>query len=128
MSAVDALNVVRRRAGITDLTEDIYNNPDEFRKAYRRERAVELMFEFHRWFDLRRWMTAHEVLGPVNRIVATPKQSNHASISDKSQLTFTYKVQEIPGERRVFEMRNYWYPFSMEDVASMKNLKQNPGW
>lgn len=128
MSAVDALNVVRRRAGITDLTKDIYNNSDEFRKAYRRERAVELMFEFHRWFDLRRWMTAHEVLGPVNRIVATPKQSNHASISDKTQLTFTYKVQEIPGERRVFEMRNYWYPFSMEDVASMKNLKQNPGW
>ncbi len=61
MAAVEALNLIRDRIGVTPLPSDIVSDPVEFRKAYRRERGVELMFEHHRWWDLRRWMIMHDV-------------------------------------------------------------------
>lgn len=132
LSALDALNVIRRRAGITDIVADIYNDADKFREAVRRERAVELMFENNnRWFDLRRWMIAHEVFAgnyPIKGMKAYPLNPNHAKVPDKSTLKFRYERFDVETEQRRFEMRNYWYPFAMNDVAAMKNLKQNPGW
>lgn len=131
MSAVEALNIIRQRAGITDVPEIIYSDPAKFREAYRRERAVELMFENHRWWDIRRWMIAHELFketSPIKGLRATPVDPNHAQIKDKSTLKFKYEIVPLKPELRVFEMRNYWYPFTIKDVASLKNLKQNPGW
>lgn len=131
MSALDALNVIRNRAGIGDVPPSIVSDPELFREAIRRERAVELMFENNRWWDLRRWMIAHEVFAdthPIKGIRATPKNPDHAKVEDKSTLEFTYEEIDLIPEERVFEMRNYWYPFSMNDVASLNNLVQNPGW
>ena len=48
MSARQALNKIRVRAGIGELPDGV-----DFREAYRRERGVELMFEGHRWYDIR---------------------------------------------------------------------------
>lgn len=42
MSAVEALNLIRKRIGVTNLPSDIVNDPVKFREAYRRERGVEL--------------------------------------------------------------------------------------
>lgn len=131
ISAEDALNVIRNRAGITDVPAEIVSDPVAFRECYRRERAVELMFENNRWWDIRRWMTAHELFAeqyPIKGIKATPIDPNHAKVADKSTLKFAYEVVDVVPETRVFEMRNYWYPFSMNDVASLNNLQQNPGW
>ena len=131
MSALEAINVVRERAGIGEMPSSIYSDPQKFREAYRRERGVELMFENNRWWDLRRWMIAHEVFDdpyPIKGIRATPVNPDHTSVADKSTLEFTYEVVDLIPEQRVFEMRNYWYPFSMNDVASLNNLVQNPGW
>lgn len=132
LSALDALNIIRHRAGITDIVPEIYNDVDKFREAVRRERAVELMFENNnRWFDLRRWMIAHEVFAgnyPIKGMKAYPLNTNHDKVTDKSTLKFRYERFDVETEQRRFEMRNYWYPFGMNDVAAMKNLKQNPGW
>lgn len=131
MSAEDALNVIRARAGITELPASIVADPVAFRESYRRERAVELMFENSRWWDIRRWMIAHELFDeqyPIKGMKAVPTDPNHAKVADKSTLKFTYEVVDVVPETRVFDMRNYWYPFSMNDVASLNNLKQNPGW
>lgn len=130
LTALAALNVVRNRAGIGDLPLSL-QSATAFRDAYRRERAVELMFENKRWWDLRRWMIAHEVFSgqyPIKGLRATPKLSSHASIADKSTLEFTYETVDVIPEQRVFVMRNYWYPFPMNDVASLNHLKQNPLW
>lgn len=56
MSARQALNKIRVRAGIGELPDGV-----DFREAYRRERGVELMFEGHRWYDIRRWMIAEDL-------------------------------------------------------------------
>lgn len=130
-SALDAINVIRNRIGIGNVPAAIYNDEEAFRQAIRRERAVELMFEDHRWWDIRRWMVAHTLFAeqyPIKGIQATPKNTNHANVKDKSTLEFTFRVIDVVPEERVFEMKNYWYPFSMNDAASLNNLTQNPGW
>lgn len=131
MSALEAINVIRNRAGIGNVPADIYNDPTAFRETIRRERGVELMFEDHRWWDIRRWMIVHELFDgqyPIRGIEATPKNKDHAKVQDKSTLEFTYKVIDVVPEERKFVMRNYWYPFSMDDAASLNNLIQNPEW
>lgn len=125
LTAEDAINKIRNRVGVTDLPADIVSDPQKFREAYRRERAVELMFENNRWWDVRRWMIAHELFKePIKGIIATPTNPN----ADISSMKFTYEIDEIETEQRIFDMRNYWYPFSLNDVAGLKNLVQNPGW
>lgn len=131
LSALDAINVIRNRIGIGNVPDDIYNDEQAFRETVRRERAVELMFEDHRWWDIRRWMVAHELFTeqyPIKGMKATPKDKNHAKVQDKSTLEFTYEVIDVIPEERKFEMKNYWYPFSMNDASSLNNLVQNPGW
>ncbi len=128
LSAEDALNIVRKRAGITALTQDRVIAPDVFREALRKERAVELMFENHRWWDIRRWMIAHELFNqtyPIKGIKATPVDPKVAI----NKMKFTYTVVDVTPEVRNFAMRNYWYPFPKTDVASSNGtLQQNPGW
>lgn len=129
MSAADALNLIRRRAGITDLTSDRLE-PSKFREAYRQERTVELMFENHRWWDIRRWMIAHDLFSspyPIKGLRAMPPDG-HKNVKDKSTLKFTFSVIDITSEIRNFQMRNYWYPFTESDVSSIPSFKQNPGW
>lgn len=77
------------------------------------------------------YLVAHELFSeqyPIKGIQATPKNANHANVKDKSTLEFTFKVIDVVPEERIFEMKNYWYPFSMNDAASLNNLVQNPGW
>src|SRR5690625_1881440 len=54
MSARDAVNKIRERAGMPDLPENL--SIEAFEKRYRNERRVELAYEEHRFFDVRRWM------------------------------------------------------------------------
>ena len=53
LSARDAVNKIRVRAGIPALSSGM--SKDSFEKRYRNERRVELAFEEHRFFDVRRW-------------------------------------------------------------------------
>ncbi len=152
MSAAEALNIIRRRAGITDW--DASDKEDNFRAAYRRERTVEFMFENHRWHDIRRWMIAEELFSAQYPIFGVYAVRNFYDESvpfaggseangytgnligfdrDKCDVTkvsgaMTCTPIEIKCENRVFNNRNYWYPFSTYDVNAMKNLQQNPGW
>ena len=156
MTPAEALNIVRQRVGVTPIVAD-YLTADKFRQTYRRERTVELVFEDHRWIDLRRWMIFDEVFPndtPIYGFVwhcdqaendanllnkACAKQNawiydNYTDPADKegnSTLTFHYAVVKMSAEERAFnssDNRYYLYPFQGGEVASLTNLKQNPGW
>ncbi len=133
MSAEEAINVVRNRVGVTNLPADIVADPAKFREAYRRERAVELMFENHRWWDIRRWMIAHTMFSPavnnpIRGMQAMPPSWESSKIAKKDTLSFTYTYRNLEKEIRNFTMRNYWYPFTVADVSSVTMLPQNPEW
>lgn len=59
-SVYDAVNLVRNRAGLEDLPDGL--SVEEMRQKIRHERRVELAFEAQRYFDLKRWNTAKDVI------------------------------------------------------------------
>lgn len=128
MTAVDAINVIRNRVGMPDVLSKFTGSKEDFRDRIRNERAVELSFENHRWFDLRRWMIAEDVFSkPIYGIRAYPPKG-HKKKKDKSQLEFEYEVVPLTTEQRVFTPRQYWYPVPQDHVDNLYNFQQNPGW
>ena len=139
LSAEQALNVIRNRVGVTNLPADYVSNAEKFRESYRRERAVELMFENHRWWDLRRWMIMTTVFKNPTSLYGVkfypignpPVSADAAEKAGKSMKPegFTMEKFLMTQEIRAFgDNRNYWYPLPQHDVDALDNLQQNPGW
>lgn len=114
ITAVQAINVIRNRAGLPNVDSRYAASKDVFREFVRRERAVELAFESHRWFDLRRWYVAH-----------LPQYREKYKLEfDKGHTYFT-KVLHVT---RVFDPKHYWLPFPTDQVNLYPEFSQNPGW
>ena len=125
-TAVEALNKVRNRVGMPDVSDEYTGSADDLRDRIRNERGVELMFENHRWFDIRRWMIADEVFSetyPIKGITADIKSG-----TSNSDYTFSYSKKDVTTATRVFDTRNYWYPVDYDATTQYENFKQNYGW
>jgi starch-binding outer membrane protein, SusD/RagB family len=90
---------------------------DEMRERIRNERRVELAYEEHRYFDVRRWMIAEDVENQPARGISITKNRNG---------TFTYATKEaLTG--KTFSTRHYWFPIPVEEInASNGMIEQNP--
>ena len=138
MSAVDAINIIRNRVGAVPVRNEYKANKEIFRERIRNERAVELCFEDHRWYDIRRWMIAEDLFKgeyPIMGVKATPINHSYTADQLKVEKACTYKLTDFTYEYvpvrtavRTFNKRNYWYPLPMDEVAALDNLQQNPGW
>lgn len=62
-SVYQALNDIRNRSGLADLASGL--SKEQMRDKIRHERRIELAFEGQRYFDLKRWRIAEEVLNNV---------------------------------------------------------------
>jgi hypothetical protein len=67
----NAINAIRVRAGMPELPAGL--TKDQMRDRIRHERRVELAFEGQRYFDLKRWKIAKEVLNNVQDGLVTYK-------------------------------------------------------
>lgn len=113
MTAMQAVNEIRRRAGMPVLPSSL--TQDGLRERIRNERRVELAFEGHRFWDVRRWMIAEEALGsPV-----------HGVEINKRGGTFQYKKVEV--EDRTFDTKMYFYPIPQSEI-NITGWPQNPLW
>ena len=68
MTALKAVNTIRERAGVADIADEYLTSQEGFMSELRRERAVELAFEGHRFNDLRRWLLLDKA--PYNKKTA----------------------------------------------------------
>lgn len=68
-SVHDAINTVRNRVEMPDISQGF--SKDEMREAIRHERRIELAFEGLRYYDLKRWRIAEEVLNNVTDGIIT---------------------------------------------------------
>ena len=118
MSAVDAINIIRNRVGAVPVRNEYKANKEIFRERIRNERAVELCFEDHRWYDIRRWRIAKDAVKVIYKAVITR--------TGKDQFRFEY--MEHPDYKRVFEDKHYWYPIPKSQMEMLNNVEQNPGW
>ncbi|GAO41936.1 RagB/SusD family nutrient uptake outer membrane protein [Flavihumibacter petaseus] len=111
--AREYLDKVRERAGITTpLTE----SGVALENRIRSERQVELCFEGHRYYDVRRWKIAETTDNLPARQVIITRSSNGAK-------TYEYKTLE----QRYFDVSNYLLPIPRTEIERT-GLPQNPGY
>ncbi len=134
MTAEDALNVVRTRAGQPDVATVLPNyevNPlpgscelaedPAFRLLYRNERAVELAYEGVYWFDIRRWKRAHLKDGLQLTAMNFDLVGNSQEIDNAS-------FRRVDKQGYVFKDAHYWLPFQTNMTRFTTDWEQNPGW
>lgn len=128
-SALDAINKVRNRVGMVNVRPEFTIDIPTFRNAIRDERAVELLLENNRWWDIRRWMIAEDLFNNANPIKGVKViASNATTLKPNSGNVFSYQLMDVTEEIRVFQKKHYWYPLGKDEVNRLNNVKQNPGW
>lgn len=122
-AARDALNQIRRRAGMPEFDASV--SGAELKKQYRNERRIEMAFEEQRFFDVRRWMIAPEVLSQnAQGINIYVEGTNRA---DRSTYTnFRYEVVDI--QDRGWNDKLYFIPIHNDELNRNSLLVQNPGY
>ena len=113
MSAREAVNKIRKRTGV-DMPEFPEGmSSDNFWKRYKNERMVELAFEGHRFWDVRRWKEGG--FKSLDRVVITKN-------SDDS-FTYTRNTKSL-----VWDDKMYFYPIPDSELRKNPNLTQNTDW
>lgn len=109
MSANEAINVLRNRSDIK--MPEFTENGAAWVERYERERLVELAFENHRFWDVRRWKKGAQYF----------KNIQVATIS--SDLVLTRSTID-----RKWDEKFNLFPIPQSEIQKNGNLTQNPGW
>lgn len=115
-----AVNEIRRRAGIPELSaaDARYDTQEELREAIRRERAIELAFEEHRYWDVRRWLIADE-----EGVMRGSMWGLNLYEQENGDIVYRKEVFE----NRVWDNRMYRYPIPQGEFDK-GYISQTPGW
>lgn len=127
-SALDAVNVIRERAGVGAVNPKYSGSLEGFLSELRRERAVELSYESHRFNDLRRWRLLDKY--PYN-IKTSQEFTRDPGFDPKTTDSKEGKVigwSEKEILRRNFSEKHYWLPLKRSDAFIYAEFAQNPGW
>lgn len=118
-SAYDVIKAIRKRARIT--TDDPYleecaADKDKMRELIRNERRIELCFENHRFYDLRRWK--------VDMSLLTEPAKGVSIVRAGTELQY----DEIEVESRSYKDYMYYGPIPYSETLKYDQLKQNKDW
>lgn len=127
----DRLNAVRERAGIPTVQDswgrygvnaNKFNEQAGLRSIIQRERTIELMFEGHRFWDVRRWRTAITEGWNDKPMGWNVLGKNWQAFYNNGQgpMVVWDQAQFIPA-------RDYLFPIKSEEVM-ISGIVQNPGW
>ena len=126
------IDLVRARAGLkgvkeswdTYTTNQKYTTKEGMRDIIQRERLIELSFEGHRFWDIRRWKTAqaeyHTPLQGWNMMVSV------IDGTEEEVNRMMYQPQLLLEQK--FGIRDYFWPIRTADIEVNPNLVQNIGW
>ena len=95
----------------------------DLRDRLRNERKIELAFEDHRYWDVRRWRIAEEALS-----VQTFGLRSLRNISNIGDVSFIYDVIFAENEKMKFEPNHYVLPIGQDRVNNNSKLLENPGY
>ncbi|MEO6722946.1 MAG: RagB/SusD family nutrient uptake outer membrane protein, partial [Ferruginibacter sp.] len=123
------LNKIRRRVKMPDITE----SGTALRDRYRNERKVELAFEDHRFFDVRRWMIPDQAYTDARTVeIVYPSNASGTPVG-----TTVYNPTGFPslrkpgttvgiGQQRAWLPRFYLLPIKTDELNRNNKLVQNP--
>lgn len=118
MSARDAVSAVRARAGMPAFPAGM--SKADFEKKYRNERRVELAYEEHRFFDVRRW----KILDQTDKFVTGMRITKIGSVLNYNRFKFP--------DRNCSSTKWLMYPIDQSEVDKIIGFSganwQNPGW
>ena len=115
-SAYDVIKALHDRAGVGNgYLESVKNDQNKMRELIRNERRLELCFENHRFWDLRRWQA--NLNTAANGVSITTDELTGALI---------YKTIEV--EKRNYQDYMYYGPIPYSEIMKWSELKQNDGW
>ncbi len=116
-SAYDVIKAIRRRAGVGGTTdpylESCASSKEKMRELIRNERRLELCFENHRFWDLRRW----------NANLNEPARGVRITASGSG---FSYQYFNV--EDRTYQDYMKYGPIPYSEIRKFSNLQQNDGW
>ena len=117
----EAIATIRARAGIEKGEDGMYGlkadmTKEEMRKLIQNERRIELAFEEHRYFDIRRWRMAE--------VIYSQPLKGMSIISNSGGTT--YKVVDVMHVS--WDNMRYLYPIPYSEVNKNSNMVQNPKW
>ena len=110
------------------MNKAVYNTQEKVRELYRRERRVELAFEGKRYFDIRRWGIAKEVLNaPFLGLKMKPVEG---VVDGKPAIVdyILYEGENIKLAGSHYEDHNYLLPVPQTEIDLNPKLTQNPGY
>lgn len=111
LTANGAINTLRDRA---DVQMPHWSGSTDWWERYKRERLVELAFEDHRFWDVRRWKCGEET---------TPVKMAQLQMASNGDLILTRSEESRPWYERY-----YFFPIPFSEINMNPNLEQNPGW
>lgn len=109
------INKIRKRPSVD--MPDVTESGAALLARLQNERRIELAFEEHRYFDVRRWRIAPQVLSEDSERITIIKDASGKK---------TYKVETF--QERNFNDRNYLMPIPQADIEKNPLLVQNPGY
>ena len=119
--ALEALNEVRERVNLPKRTTEEAPDKDSFMKLLRKERICELAFEGFRYWNLRRWRLAGEVIDG--------KQAHGTKITKKDDNTYTYEQVSCDDNiNRFFPERYYLLPIPVDELQNNPLCENNAPW
>ncbi|MRX78017.1 RagB/SusD family nutrient uptake outer membrane protein [Pedobacter petrophilus] len=111
------INLIRNRATVVMPPLQNGLNQLQMRQSIRNERRIELAFEDHRFWDLRRWMDEASLKTDIYGV----------NITGNSRATFVHTPFIV--EKRVFDAsKMYLYPIPFSEINVGKGIIQNPNW
>ena len=123
LTATQAANVVRTRVGMPAFPTGL--SPVVFMSRLKNERIVELCFEGHYFYDIRRWLDAPAAMNQVLYGMDIEK----VPVSSTYPKGFRYIRLPLPADRQsTWKDEMYTFPFTTEDNYKMRNFTPNPIW
>ncbi len=113
MTANEAINVIRGRSDVE--MPDFNGNDGEFLVRYMNERMVELAFEDHRFWDVRRWKKGAEFFNTI-KIVNLDKGIDQSIVMTRDEIN------------RGWDEKYNFFPIPFSEIQKNPKLQQNPGW
>lgn len=121
LSALDAINAIRLRAvsnGSLNVAPEYLTSANVFMDEIRRERAVEMSWENHRWMDVRRWKLGTNIKYRLKTGIRF----------DRNLIGKPINLVEEVIRTKVFDDKHYWLPLPQSDTELYEGFPQNPGW
>jgi hypothetical protein len=114
---IDAMNLVRNRAGLPDR---VTTDQAKAREYVQHERNIEFFAEGHRFFDMRRWMICEQVIENV--------YGTRIEHYDDGSHMWKWNKADNADPRSFTDKKFYWVPIERAEMNKSESLQQNPGY